>query len=136
MILVTLLVGFFLLLMALIDIKYKQVLSIIPTTAILLLVFYKFPFIYFGIAAFIFAWLLYEFDYVRGVADIKSIVIIGLTVVSLKQFYVFMILVASFGLIYQLVAAKILNIKNNQEIPFVPVFFIVYVVLQLLIYLW
>ena len=141
---IMLLVGLYLFIMMLLDIKNKKIPSIIPTTIILFLIvtiglrsYPSFqPDLYFGIMGFVLAWLLYEFDYFRGIADIKAIVIISLTLASLNQFYTFVTLLIFIGLMYQVVLIQVFKYKQGKEIPFMPVFFIVYVCLQLLIYVF
>lgn len=128
------LTGMYLLLMSLLDIRHKSMPSIIPTGLILLLAIINHQFIIYGILAFIFAWLLYEFDWIRGVADLKAIVVIGLMLENINQFYMMMTLVVFIGMIYQLILLKILKLKYNEEVPFVPVFFFTFVTIALLEY--
>jgi len=134
---ILILVGLYLLVMTLIDIKHKKIPSIFPTSVILILAIYSVTQGYhliIGLLSFVFAYLLYDFDYIKGVADIKTIVIIGLTLINLKQFFGFMILTVIFGFFYQLALLKFFKYKEKDEIPFLPVFLIVYIILMLLIY--
>lgn len=128
------LVGLGLLIMALMDIKENKVYSFLPTSLILLLVIINLPNIYLGILGFIFGWLLYEFDFIRGIADLKIMVIISLTLSSLNSFFIFMGLVVGLGFIYQSIFISILK-RENLEVPFVPLLFFVYVTLMMLEYL-
>jgi len=131
-------VGVYLLAMALIDIKHKKIPAVFSTSLILILAIYTITKGYpltLGLLAFIFAYLLYDFDYFKGVADIKSIVIIGLVLINLKQFFGFMLLTVVIGFLYQIFLIKFLKYKDKKdEIPFLPVFFIIYTILMLLIY--
>jgi prepilin signal peptidase PulO-like enzyme (type II secretory pathway) len=132
-------VGVFLLLVALIDWKRKKVPSVLTTSVILLLAIFNvalMPYaLNFGILAFAFAWLLYEFNYISGVADLKCIAIIGLTISNFRQFFAMIVLVAIFGFIYQMALMIIKKKKHGEEIPFTPVFFLVYVALEILIWI-
>ena len=129
-------VGMGLLVMAFFDIWKRKMPSVLPTALILLIAIVRFENLEFGVLAFIFAWLLYDFGYFEGKADFKSIIIIGLMMTTLLQFLVFMGLVASFGLTYQYLIASLFKIKHREEIPFVPLFLVVYVILELLIFIF
>lgn len=144
---VMLIAGAFLIIMSIMDIKHKQILSIIPTTAILFLIVINIiknsDLLVLGIAGFTFAWLLYEFDFFRGMADVKAMIIISLLLNTLQQFLVLMFLTVSIGLLYQLAYIKYMNkdIKKfsdyfniKEEVPFVPALTIVYFILMVLSY--
>ena len=126
------LIGIFLLIMALLDIKEKKMPSILPTSIILfsaIASYYYFQTLTFGILAFIFAFLLYEFDWYSGRADIKAMTIIGFTLISLNQFYVFMTLSVLVGFFYTLVFRGIMKIPSKKYVPFVPAIFLIYLTL-------
>ena len=120
--------GFFLFVMSLFDLKHKEVISIIPTSCILALAILNFQYIMFGVLGFVFAYLLYEFNYIGGVADIKAIVIISLMLTNLYQFYNFMLLVGVLGLIYIGISCLILD-KKKKDVAFVPLFLLIYIIL-------
>lgn len=126
-------VGLYLLLIAIIETKNKKIPSILPTAVILILsigVVLKNPItMVYGLLGFVFAWLLYEFYYLKSVADIKVIIIISLILDSMTKFMVFMLLVGVLGFFYTLI------LKKHKEIPFTPLLFIIYVILILMIYL-
>lgn len=132
-------VGALLLVMAILDVKKRTMPSVLPTGIIFLTALVNFwsnrTNLIFGVLAFIFAWFLYEFDYFRGVADLKAVIIIGLMLTSFNQFYAFMFLTVVLGFAYQVILKKIMKVSENREIPFVPLFFIVYVVLNILIWI-
>lgn len=131
-----LLVGLLLIIMALLDLWKKKMPSIFPTAVILMLFLLKPDRLYLGIAGLIFAFLLYEFGYFEGRADIKVIVIISMMLSTIWEFYVFMSIVAVFGFIYKVGIKYALKIKDkNYEVPFIPLFFIVYVAMIGLMYL-
>ena len=137
MITLILITSIFLLVMALMDIVDREIPSVLPTTAILFITFYfvaLFPsHILYGILGFIFAWLLYEFDFYRGIADMKAVIIISLFATSVIQFGVFMLLTVGLSLIYQLIFKYGFRYKR-KEIPFIPLFFIIFCIFSVLIY--
>jgi len=132
-------IGICLLIMSLMDIKHKAIPSILPTSIILFLAIYRVyedpNKIFFGVLGFIFAYLLWEFDFFRGKADLKIMIIISLMLESLVQFGGLMVLTVFFGFFYQLFIIKILQKKKGQEIPFLPALLCVYIALMLVIYL-
>ena len=121
--------GLFLFIMSWFELKYKKIPSIIPTIAILALAILNFQYIMFGILGFILAWLLYEFNYIEKVGDIKAIVIISLMINNLYYFYNFMLLIAVFGLFYIGISCLILD-KKKKDVAFVPLFFLIYIILM------
>lgn len=138
---IIILVGMFLMVMSLLDIWKRTVPSIFPSMIILFLIIagaFANGFtntIYFGVLSFVFGWLLYEFDLFRGVADLKTTVIVGLTLSSLNQFYVYMTFLPVIATIYNLLFIKVFKLKKGQEVPFLPVFLAIYIILMTLIYL-
>lgn len=131
--------GAYLLLMALFDIRSKSIPAFLSTTAIFLLAIrlaWLNPLLLsFGIVLGVFGLLLYELNYFSGMADIKALIIIGLTLGSFHQVIMTMMLTVILGLAYQVAMLKIMKYKEGEEIPFIPVFFIVYVVLNILQYI-
>jgi len=132
------LVGIFLLIMALLDIKTKKMPSILPTTVILFTAISSWFFyqtLAFGILAFIFAVLLYEFNWYGGRADIKAMTIIGFTLISLNQFYAFMTITVLIGFFYTLIFRGIMKVPAKKQIPFVPAIFLIYLTLCIMRFL-
>lgn len=124
---------------AIIDALFKTVPSVFLTSillATLLVHFYNFEVglisLAFGVMAFIFAHLLFEFDFIKGLADIKFLVIIGLMIQTVQMFFAFMLITALFGMAYKLAFVYILKYKQKDEIPFLPCLFVVYVTLFLI----
>lgn len=130
-----LIAGFFLLVMTILDIRKKSMPSVLTTTCIFILttlaIYNQSSGFYYGILAGIFALLLYEVGYVGGLADIKASIIIGLLITSLAQFLVFMLAISIVGFIYKFTILKLptCNKKQTDEVPFLPVFFIAYLIL-------
>ncbi|HEY0090176.1 MAG TPA: hypothetical protein VGB37_15115, partial [Candidatus Lokiarchaeia archaeon] len=95
----SILVGAFLIFLAWLDIKSKEIYSFI-TTAFILIICMMQPenIIYYGFLSSIFAVMLWEMDYIYRLADIKVITIIGLMINSFAQFIWMMILIGIIGL--------------------------------------
>ncbi len=130
---VTIIAGIFLLAMMLFDIKGKKIPAVLGTTGILacaFLIVWKTPsLISFGILGFILGHLLYEFNMFKGIADIKAIILISLTLASLQEFLLSMFLIGALSLSYQFILAKAFKTKHKEDIPLIPVFFLVWVIL-------
>lgn len=133
-----LIVLIFLLIVSAIDFKVKAIPSFFLTSFLLLVSLVNFVEITsglyhlaFGIIAFIFAWTLYEIDFIGGMADIKIISLIGMMTFHLGYFFLFMIFTVFFGLIYKAVFRYGLKRKHKEEIPFLPCLTVVYIALLL-----
>jgi len=83
----------------------------------------------FGVLAFIFAYMLYELDFIGGIADIKVIVIIGMMIISINHFFVMIAMIMVFGFIYKIVWRYVLKKPEGSEVPFIIALWGVYVVL-------
>lgn len=126
-------VGVCLLIMSILDFKYKAIPSIFPTILILALLILRPQSYYLGLLCLVFAVLLYEFGYFKGRADFKVMAIIGLMMGHLLHFYAFMVITTIYGLCYQLALSLFLKVQKKEEISFIPVFFCVYITLMILI---
>ena len=122
--------------LALIDWKFKAIPSSFLTGilfATALIHFFNFEIglisLSFGTLAFVYAWMLYEANFIGGIADVKIIVIIGLMISSVQTFFIFMLLVVLFGMAYKLIFRFILKKNDFEEVPFVPCLYAVYIVL-------
>jgi len=130
---------FILIVVALIDLRYKQIPSIFLTgilfVVMMIQLFYN-PFYTFylasGLTMFVLAYMLYEADFVGGVADIKVITIIGLMLSKFVYLFVAILLILLYGLVYKLFWRYILKKKSGDEVPFIPCLTSVYVILYLL----
>ena len=85
----------------------------------------------YGLLGAVLGLFLWELYYIGGVADIKAIVLISLIIPNLTSFFVFMILFAFTGFIYQFSIQKVMKKKKGEQIPFIPVFFVVFLILLL-----
>lgn len=128
-----LIVLFAILVFALFDLKERAVPSFLTTTIILALLLIQPQNLIWGISAFTFGWLLFEFDFLggrffSGIADVKVVTIIGLMITSLQQFATMMIATTGFSVILSIILYYKNNKKMPEEIPFIPVLLLVYVV--------
>lgn len=127
------LVGVLLLIFSILDWKFKSMPSVLLTGTIFLVLFFNQDHIFYGLLALVFALLMYEFEYFEGMADIKVAVIVGLMLNSAYEIMCFMFMTMIFGFVW--VAVVRWRKKRWKEIPYVPVFFFVYVALLILRYL-
>jgi hypothetical protein len=117
------------------DIKYKKIPSIILTALLLIVAIVNFDqgFKY-GILTSIFALLIYEFaegnNTSFGIADIKVMITIGFLITSFNMFLMFLLLFALVQIIYIVYFRT--GLKKKGEIPFIPAFVIIYVALWIL----
>ena len=119
-----------------IDWKFKKVPSMFLTGILLsalIIHFYDFEVglisLAFGIIASVYALMLYEADFIGGLADVKVITIIGLMIPTIQMFFALMLMVVLFGMAYKLTFRYILKYKEDQEIAFILPLYAVYVAL-------
>ena len=122
-----LIVLFFLVVASILDLYIKKVPSIFLTGLIFIVALVNlseitFGMIHlsFGIISFIFAWMLYEADFIGGVADIKIIIVIGMLCSTVPTLMIFFGLIAVFGVLYKGFWIYGLKRKQYELIPFVP----------------
>lgn len=118
---------------AYLDWRSHAVPSFATTTVILALLLIQPQNLIWGVSAFVFGWLLYEFDFLGGrffggIADVKVVTIIGLTLNSLVSFASMMIATTGFSVILSIILYYRNNKKIPEEIPFIPVLLLVYCV--------
>lgn len=115
------------------DIKYKKIPSIILTALLFIVAVVNFEGFKFGILASIFALLIYEFAEGNGtsfgIADVKVMIIIGFLISSLNFFLMYLFLFALVQIIYIVYFRS--GLKKKGEIPFIPAFVVIYVALWL-----
>lgn len=126
-----LIVLFCILIYALFDLKEKAVPAFMTTALILALLIINSQNLIWGIAGFVFGWLLYEFDfsggqYVGGLADVKVLAIIGMMISNLATFASMMVMLSGFGVIAAVVRHFYYKGKEPKEFPFIPVLLLVY----------
>lgn len=118
---------------ALFDLRERAVPSFATTTVILALLLIQPQNLIWGVSAFTFGWLLYEFDFLGGrffggIADVKVVTIIGLMISNLQQFASLMIATTGFSVILSIILYYRNNQKIPDEVPFIPVLLLVYMV--------
>lgn len=111
------------------DLKSKQVPAILTTSIILVLSILNIAHLQYGIIAFIFGWLLFEFDFIGGLADVKVITIIGLMCSSLFGIFGMIILVTLYGSIYKIAFGMILK---KDAVAFTLPLFLIYITMWIL----
>lgn len=116
---------------SLLDLKYRAVPSVALTSLLFIVLIMRIENLQFGIAAFVFAWLIKDIlslKYIEfGVADIKIMAIIGLLISTMNEFLIFIGIFALFQLIYTL--AWQWRFGSDNERPFIPCLLAVYIAL-------
>jgi prepilin signal peptidase PulO-like enzyme (type II secretory pathway) len=132
-------VGVFLLIISLIDIYTHKIPAFLTTAFIFIIVVVSLNDINFGIVrlsfgvlGLLFGLMIYEFDFIGGIADIKAIILISILILTINYFIAFMVLIMVVGLIYKILWKLITKDPKHKEIPFIPVFFIVYLLMILI----
>ncbi|MFW6129816.1 MAG: hypothetical protein ACOC56_01455 [Atribacterota bacterium] len=122
----------FLVVVSIIDWKFKAIPSIFLTGLLFVVLALNPNNIYFGALAGVFALLLYEFMNEQGdgggIADVKIIITIGLMISSIYGIFAFIILVSLLQIIYIFIVKYI---RKEKEIPYIPFLTFVYVLLWL-----
>jgi hypothetical protein len=120
----------FLLLVSILDWKFKFMPSVLLTGMLFILLVVNYSNVMYGLFAFVLAYFLYEFNYFEGMADIKVMTIVGLMLGSLKFLMIFAVIVTIFGFVWK-ISYKWKHPKA-KEVPFVPVFLFCYICLWIL----
>ena len=127
-------VSFLLLIISIIDWKFRSVPSVLLTGILFVVatvsVLTNPMALSFGILGFIMAYLLFEADFFGGVADIKVMTIISFMLVDIYSLFGFMLLVGIFGITWKGIIR--LRMKEQKEFAFLPVFFFIYITLWIL----
>lgn len=128
--LILLIIGMILLIFSIIDWKVRAIPSIF-LTAMLFTVAFLYPAnLWFGIMAFIMAYLLYEAEFFGGVADIKIMAMVGFMISTTNWLMLYIGLIMIFGFVWKLVVK--LRMRKAKQTAFVPVFLFVYIALYIL----
>jgi hypothetical protein len=122
-----------------IDWKFKAIPSAFLTGLIFMTAmihFYQFELglisLAFGSLAFIYGWLLYEADFIGGLADVKVLTVIGLMIHSVPMFFVFVLATLLFGMTYKLTFRYLLKKNKYEEVPFIPPLYACYIALWII----
>lgn len=129
-----------LVIMAIIDWKFKQIPSIFLTGTLFvtmmvrLFAYSPMPTFHIatGLTMFVFAWMLYEANFIGGIADVKIIAIIGLMLDWYWMIFITAMVILILGVAYKIIFRYVLKKGKDEEVPFVPCLVIVYVVVILL----
>ena len=127
---IVLVIGLLLLMVSYIDWKLKLLPSILLTAMVFTVAVLNPPNLWFGIMAFIIAYLLYEADFFSGVADIKIMTMIGFMLSTTNHLFGLILLTVIFGLIWKVLIKW--RLKHEKDVAFLPVFFFIYLTLFLL----
>ena len=125
-----LIVGIFLLIVSVIDWKLKCVPSIFLTGMLFAVAVLNPANLWFGIMAFIIAYLLMEADFFSGVADIKVMTILGFMIHTTNGLFALMLLTVIYGFIWKVMIKW--RFKKAMDVAFLPVFFFIYITMLLL----
>jgi len=117
----------FLLICSIIDWKIKVLPSIFLTGFLFVVAFLNPSNLWFGIMAFIIAFLLYEGNYFSGVADIKILTMMGFMVSTTNNFIALILLTSIFGVIWKILIKW--RFRKERDVAFIPVFLFVYITL-------
>ena len=109
-----------LVIIALVDLKNKVIPSFLTTMAVLLTFIFYYENLIFGIMALLFGLILYEIDWMSGVADLKGIAILGLLAPNMFWGLMTPLFVVIIGNAYIFATKKIL--KSKEPIAFFPIF--------------
>lgn len=120
---------------SIIDLKFRQIPSILLSGVLFVTAFLSFYFnpsgLTIGILSLIFAIILFEADFIGGIGDIKVIVVIGLMLNSLFALFWYVLLIMIFGIIWKMIIKWRYKAK---EYAFIPVLFFVLLTLIILGY--
>lgn len=119
-----------LIVIAVIDIWKKKVPSFMTTLTILLSFIFYFENITYGIMALLFGLVLYEMDWMSGIADLKGTVILGLLAPTMFWALVTPLFIVVIGNVYIFCVKKIS--KERDPVAFFPIFPIIYIGLWIL----
>jgi prepilin signal peptidase PulO-like enzyme (type II secretory pathway) len=126
--------GLILFILALIDLKYKAIPSVFLTLILFVMLVIRFENLKYGLLAGVFAYLVYELTTYNktqfGVADIKVMIMIGLLIGNLFNFLIFLGCFGVGQLVYVFINLKYSK-NNNTELPFIPMFFALYITMAI-----
>jgi len=121
---------------SIIDYKSKSVPSFWLTTMILIPLIYcvitsSTTNILYALLSFATAYLLYDFDFFKGVADIKAMTVLGFFIENYMTFFVMVIILMSIGVLWKVFWSwkfRHYNYDIPEEFPFIPVFLVTFIV--------
>ena len=125
-----LIIAIFLLVISIIDWKIKALPSILLTGMLFAVAVLNPANLWFGIMAFIIAYLLYEADFFSGWADIKIMTTIGFMLSTTNYLFGLILLTVIFGTFWKILIKW--RLKHEKEVAFIPVFLFIYITLYIL----
>ncbi len=126
MLIINIVVAVLLAIVVLFDLKNHTIPAFFTTSILFVLSIVNFANIPYGIIALIFAWMIYETDFIEGIADVKMIVAIGLMCSSLYAIISLVILVTIYGALYKIMMRVALK---KEEIAFTLPLFLCYLIM-------
>lgn len=117
-------IAFLLLLVSILDLKFKQVPSILLTGMLFVVVAINPENLILGLLAGILALMMYESDYFGGIGDVKVMATLGMMVSNYYFLFLSIILVFIFGISWKIFYRW--RIKKDELVAFIPVFLFVY----------
>ena len=126
---------FFICCYTILDIKTKEVPVILTTPLILITALVYNQNIMFGVLGFIFAYMLLEGlsvdkeGFYSGIADLKALILISLTISTISGFMFFMFLTVIYGLVYKEIVNRFLFKDKFDQIAFMPAILLTYITL-------
>lgn len=123
-------IAVFMLIFSVIDLKYKKIPSVFLTGFLFFILALNPEHLFFGVLAFVFAYMMYEFDFISGIADIKLITALALVISGYFWFFLYIILILLFGVVWKFIIQK--RIKKAKEIAFIPVLLFAFITLWIL----
>lgn len=122
-----------LVLLSILDIKYKKVPSVILSSMIFVVLIMRPENLYFGVLAFVFAYMIRDIigefsglDF--GMADIKILTIMGLLIGVASEFMSMIVLFLIFQFIWTTLWRSF--VSHEEEMPFIPCLLAVYIVMM------
>lgn len=124
----------FLFILSALDLKYKQIPSIVSWAFILIILFLQGPSaVYGGAVMLIVGLLLMDFSHTQGFfeggADLKVLIAIGMSLPGTLTLLMFIPLLLFAGLMYKVTLKYGLRKRGKDEVAFIPVFLIAYILL-------
>lgn len=123
-------VGMFLLIVSIIDIKTRSIPSILLTGMLFVVAFLTPTHLWFGIIGFIIAYLMFEADFFSGIADIKVMTMLSFMIGTINWMFALIILTLLFGFVWKVLIKW--RFKKMKDYAFLPVFFFIYLALTIL----
>jgi hypothetical protein len=124
----------FLFILSAVDLKYKQIPSIVSWAFILIILFLQGPSaVYGGTVMLILGLLLMDFSttqgFFEGGADLKVLIAIGMSLPGTLTLLIFIPILLFAGLLYKVALKYGLRKRGKDEIAFIPVFLVAYIIL-------